>query len=168
MLRNTRHKTKHAVFRNCLTLLLGHTDSSATATGCLCVLTAYTQSPEVSQTTMRTNLLHSLQIFTELRVDTVCEDLGIFAIHDISLSVKEPCWNLVLCGVLDDCDDALEFFGCKFTGTFVEINIGLLAHQIGVSSSNALDFGQGVHDLLLSIDVGVEKSENELKVRLLS
>lgn len=38
----------------------------------------------------------------------------------------------------------------------VEVNIGLLAHQVGVATSDTLDLGQGVHDLLLSLNVGVE------------
>ena len=44
----------------------------------------------------------------------------------------------------------------------VQINIGLLADQVGVTTTDTLDSGQGVHDLLLSIDVGVEETENEL------
>lgn len=50
----------------------------------------------------------------------------------------------------------------------VQVHIGFLAHQVGVSTSDALDFGEGVHDLLLAIDVGVEETKNELEVRLLS
>lgn len=38
----------------------------------------------------------------------------------------------------------------------VEIDIGLLAHQIGISTAHAFDLGQGVHDFLLAVDVGVE------------
>lgn len=72
---------------------------------------------------MHTNLLHSLQIVTEVGVNAVGEDLGILAINNIALSVEEPCWNLVLCGVLDDCDDSLEFFGCKFTGAVSPLSI---------------------------------------------
>ena len=41
----------------------------------------------------------------------------------------------------------------------VEVDICLLAHQVGVSATDALDFGQGVHDLLLAIDVGVEETQ---------
>jgi hypothetical protein len=44
----------------------------------------------------------------------------------------------------------------------VEINIGLLADQVGVSSSNTLDLGQGDHDLSSTLDVGVEETENVL------
>jgi hypothetical protein len=44
----------------------------------------------------------------------------------------------------------------------VEIDISLLADQVGVATANTLDAGQGVHDLLFAIDVGVEETENEL------
>ena len=87
--------------------------------------------------------------------------------------------------VLDDCDNSLEFFGCDLTGTakslvfvainrphcsvpLVEVDISLLADQVGVSSADTLDSGQGVHDLLFSIDVGVQQSQDELEVRLLA
>jgi len=46
----------------------------------------------------------------------------------------------------------------------VEINISLLADQVGVSSSNTLDLGQGDHDLSSTLDVGVEETENVLLV----
>lgn len=35
----------------------------------------------------------------------------------------------------------------------VKIDIGLLADQVGVSTTDTLDLGHGVHDLLLSIDL---------------
>ena len=50
----------------------------------------------------------------------------------------------------------------------VQVDIGFLADQVGVSATDALDFSQGVHDLLLSIDVRVEETEDELEVGLLS
>lgn len=50
----------------------------------------------------------------------------------------------------------------------VQVHIGLLANQVGISATNTLDLSQGIHDLLLAIDVGVEESEDELKVRLLT
>ena len=49
----------------------------------------------------------------------------------------------------------------------IQVHIGFLANQVGVTASNALDLGEGVHDLLLAIDIGVEETENELEVRLL-
>ena len=35
----------------------------------------------------------------------------------------------------------------------VEIDIGLLADQVAVSATDTLDLGQGVHDLLLAINL---------------
>ena len=66
---------------------------------------------------MRTDFLQTLEIFTELAFHTVRQNLGIFTIDDIALTVEEPCRDLVLCRVLDDSDDTLEFFGGNFTGT---------------------------------------------------
>lgn len=63
----------------------------------------------MSQTTMCPNLFQSLQIVTQLRVDRVRQNLIIFAIHDIFLSVQEPGGDLELGGVLDDRHDTLKF-----------------------------------------------------------
>lgn len=49
-----------------------------------------------------------------------------------------------------------------------EINIGLLADQVGVAATNTLDLGQGVHDVLLAVNIGVEQTQNVLEVRLLA
>lgn len=66
-------------------------------------------------------------------------------------------------GVLDDGDDTLELFGGKVTGALAEVDIGLLADQVGVSATDTLDLGQGVHDLLLAIDVRVQQTDNVLE-----
>jgi hypothetical protein len=150
------------------TLLLGDTDGSATATGGLGVLTTDTEAPVVSETTVSADLLETLEILTELRVDVVGQNVRVLAVDDITLSVEEPGGDLVLGRVLDDGDDTLELFGGELTGALVQIDIGLLADQVRVSATDTLDLGQGVHNLLLSVDIGVKKTENELEVRLLS
>jgi hypothetical protein len=35
----------------------------------------------------------------------------------------------------------------------VEVHVRLLADQVAVAAAHALDFGQGVHDFLLAIDL---------------
>ena len=70
----------------------------------------------MAKTTMSADLLQAFQIITKLRVDTVGENLRVLAIDDITLTIEEPGWDLVLGWVLDDGDDSLEFFGGKFTG----------------------------------------------------
>lgn len=47
-----------------------------------------------------------------------------------------------------------------YSSPLVKINIGLLADDVGVSTTDTLDLGQGVHRLALSINVGVEETEN--------
>ena len=79
------------VYCNSLTtLLLGDTDSAATATGRLGVLTADTKAPVVTETTVSADLLQALKVIAELGVDTVGKDLRVLAIDDIALSVEEP------------------------------------------------------------------------------
>jgi hypothetical protein len=205
------------------TLLLGDTDGPAATTSGLGVLTADTEAPVVTETTVGADLLQALEIVTELGVDTVGENLAVLAIDNIALPVEEPAGNLVLGGVLDDGDDTLELFGRKLTGAvkrmsaflsflgsfnpvprvpniqiqlsgsfrqpsqsnpgkvclraanrgeegtvpLVEIDIGLLADQVGVPATDTLDLGQGVHDLLLAVNIGVEQTQDELEVALL-
>lgn len=98
------------------TLLLGDTDGAATATGGLGVLTADAEAPVVTETTVGADLLEALKIVTELRVDTVGQDLRVLAVDNIALSVEEPGGDLVLGGVLDDGDNTLELFGGELTG----------------------------------------------------
>ena len=49
----------------------------------------------------------------------------------------------------------------------VHIDVGLLAAQVGVSSTNTLDRRQGVHDVLFAINVRVEHTQNVLELILL-
>ncbi len=66
---------------------------------------------------MSTDLLQALEIVTKFRVDTVSENLRVFTIDNIALTIEEPGWDLVLSRVLDDGDDSLEFFRSELTGT---------------------------------------------------
>ena len=54
------------------------------------MLTTHTEAPVVSETTVGTDLLETLEIFTELAVDAVGQDLGVLAVDDVALPVKEP------------------------------------------------------------------------------
>lgn len=44
----------------------------------------------------------------------------------------------------------------------VHVDIGLLADQVRVTTSDTLDLGKGVHDLATTLDVGVEQTQNVL------
>lgn len=76
------------------------------------------------QTSVRADLLQPLQVVTQLTIDAVGQHLRILAVNDVALSVEEPAWDLVLGRVLDDGDDALEFFGGEIAGAVVwEVSI---------------------------------------------
>jgi hypothetical protein len=104
---------------NRLTLLLADTNGAASSTGGLGMLTSHTQAPVVTETTMGSDLLETLQIFTQLALHSVGQNLRVLAIDDVSLSVEKPGWDLVLSRILDDCDNSLEFFRGDFTGTAI-------------------------------------------------
>jgi hypothetical protein len=70
--------------------------------------------------------------------------------------------------VLDDGDETLELFGGEVTGALAKIDIGLLADQVGVAAADTLYLGQGVHDLLLSIDVRVQQTDDVLEAGTVS
>lgn len=123
----------------------------------------------MTKTSVGADLLESLEVLTELGVDTVGEDLEVLAVDNVALSVEEPGGDLVLGGVLDDGDDTLELFGGELTGAvraldwfvalmppsfffhgisvpLVEVDIGLLADQVGVATTHTLYLSKGIHD----------------------
>lgn len=155
------------------------------------MLTADTHTPVVPKTTVRANLLESFQVLTKLVVQTVGEDLRVFAVHDVFLPVEEPVRNLVLTRVLDDGDNALELIVGKFSGAkrerketsetrwiegragrypnnapFIQVHVCLFADKIRVPPTDTLDGSEGVHDLPLPLDIGVEETQDVLESRL--
>ena len=70
----------------------------------------------MTETTVGADLLETLEILAELRVDAVGQDLRVLAVHNVALTIEEPGGDLVLRGVLDDGDDSLELFGRQLTG----------------------------------------------------
>ena len=84
------------------------------------MLTPDTETPEVTETTVRTNLLQPLKVITELRVNTVGQDLQVLAVDNVPLPVQEPKRDLELGGVLDDGDETFELIRVKLAGAVVE------------------------------------------------
>ena len=48
------------------------------------------------------------------------------------------------------------------------IDLGLLAHGHGETTTNTLDRGQGIDDLLLSINISVQNTKNVLELSLVN
>lgn len=102
------------------------------------MLTAHTQTPVVTQTTVGADTLETLEILTDLAVEGVGDDLGVLAVGDVALSVQEPCGDLVLGGVLEDGDHTLEFFGGELTGAVFDFQVS--CHPILSSYQILVDF----------------------------
>jgi len=77
-------------------LLSGDSECAAGSAGGLGLLTSDLESPEVSETSVSSDLLQSFQIFSELGVDSVGDELGPCALTNVSLSVQEPLGNVVI------------------------------------------------------------------------
>lgn len=71
----------------------------------------------MSETSVSTDFLESLQILTELVVEGVGKNLRVLSVHNITLAIEEPSGDLILGRILDDSDDTLKLFGRKFTST---------------------------------------------------
>jgi len=118
----------------------------------------------MSQTTVSTNLLQSLEIVTKFRVNTVGQYLRVFAVNNVLLSVKEPRRDFELRGVLDDGDNTFQFIRVQVSSPLVKVDIGLLADKVGVTTTNTLDLSQGVHDFAFTVNIGVKETENVLEL----
>lgn len=139
-------------------LKLNRLSGLTTTTSGLGVLTSDTQTPEVTNTTVGSDLFQSLQVISQLRLQVVGQDVVVLTVNNVFLSVQEPSWDLVLGWVLQDGDDTLKLFLGQLTSTLGEIDIGLLTDQVGVTTTNTTDGGQGVHNLDLTVNVSVEQT----------
>ena len=54
----------------------------------------------------------------------------------------------------------------EFTGALVKIDISLLADNVRVATTHTLDGSQSKHDLLLTINISVEETQNVLELIL--
>jgi len=118
----------------------------------------------VPEAAMRADLLQTLQIVTQLRVERGGEQLRELAVRVVLLSVEEPVGHLVLARVGHDGDQLLHLFVGELAGPLVEVDVGLLDDEVGVAPADSLHRRQGVHDLGLAVNVGVHDTQNMLKL----
>jgi hypothetical protein len=148
--------------KNSRRYLLADGVDAATAGG-TSVLTPDLDAPVVAETPVRADLLEGLQVLTELGRDLVRNNVVRLAVDTVLLPVDHPVRDVESAGVLEDTDDALDLLGGELTGTLGEVNLGLLADQVGDTTTNTGDGGEGVDDLLPSINVSVEDTKNVLE-----
>ena len=128
------------------------------------VLTTHSVAPVVTDTSVHSDLLHSLDITADGGNQHVDHALAGLAGHEISLSVNEPIRDLELLGVVDDSNQLLDLFVGHGASTAIHINFGLLADQVGESLANTNNLGHGEHTLPLTVDVGVQHTQDVLEL----
>lgn len=129
------------------------------------VLPADTEIAGMTETAMEPHLLHPLQVLPSLGVQVVGQELRVGPILDVLLTVEKVLGDVVLQGILHDRDDALQLLPAQLTGTLAQINLGALANDAREATTNTRDGSQGILNLLLAIDVGVQNTEDVLKAR---
>ena len=89
-------------------LFLGDTHSTSPPASGLGVLTSHPNTPVMPQATVSSDFLESLQIFPELVLQLIGQNLGIFPITMVLLSIQKPVRNFILSWVLHDGNDPLN------------------------------------------------------------
>ena len=132
----------------------------------------------MSQTSVSSDLLESLQVLSELSVNTVGDELRPVAFTDISLSVEEPLGDVVVSGLGKNIVDLINVLFFQLTSSkrnrqvrrskmtifsclpLVKVDLSDLEDEVSESSADALDGLKGEHSLALTVDVCVLDSEN--------
>ena len=125
------------------------------------------QQPVVSQTSVLLDLLHALNIVSDLGVQRVGTDVDVSAVPVLLAPVQEPGRHAVGAGVGDDLGDLLPRLLADLARALLDVHLGQLADQVRESATDALDGGQGVGDAALALDVGVEHSDDQFELGLL-
>lgn len=134
------------------------------APGGACVLSTHPHTPPVTKTTVSTDLLKSFNVITKLGIKVLRKDLRVLSGLEVFLPVQEPQRDFELLRVLNDGHKLFNFIGSEFTGTLVDVYFGLFADKIGETASQTLDLRHGENYISLSLNVGVENTQNVLEL----
>jgi len=128
------------------------------------VLSTDSHSPPVTKTTVGPDLLHPLNIITQLGIKVLREHLRILSSPEILLPVEEPHGDFELTGVLDNGNKFFDLVGGQFTRTFVDVNFCLFADEVSETASKTFDFCEAEDDISLALNVGVEDTQDVLEL----
>ena len=118
----------------------------------------------MSETSVLSDLLHALDVFSDLGFKQVGGSVEVIAVSVVVASVDEPLGDAEGNGVGDDLLDLLPDLLTDLTGSGVEVDLGYLADEVGESRSDSSDRGYRVGDFALSLKVGVQDSDDVLEL----
>jgi hypothetical protein len=143
-------------------VLLG--DVAGLAAGGLGALTAGAEAPKVAETAVAADLPPALEVVTGSDVDVVDEKVEVLTSLHVTLTVEEADGDVVLLGVLDAVNDALNLGLGELASTLVDVNVGADTASVGKATADTADGGEGVQNLLGTVHVSVQDTENVLEV----
>ena len=123
--------------------LLGHMHGATMVACGLGVLASDTKSPEVAQPSVGPNLLHLLQVFMKFVVQTIGQDLAVFSILHILLSVEEPVWDHVLVWILHSGGHTFYVFLSELSCPLGEVDVCFPQHHMSKSLPHTLNCCNG-------------------------
>merc|ERR1719440_1537225 len=134
-------------------LLLGvHGGKSTVTASGLRVLTTHTDAPVVTKTTVEANTLHTLNVLTESLIQEVGIFLGSLAVLVVTVPVQHPGRDLELQRV------------AHHSHELVQVDVALLANDVGDTTTHTTDGGQSIHHLLAAVHVGIAHTQDVLEV----
>jgi len=119
----------------------------------------------MTEPTMSPHFPKPLQGFAHFVIEEIRIDMGSFAIFDIFFPVHKP-GRHELQRILNDSDELVDLFAGKFSSTLVEIHFSFLAHHICEPTADTTDLSDCERNLVTSIDIGVEDTQNVLELVL--
>ena len=87
---------------------------------------------------MESHLLHSLEVLTKSTVKQVRVFVRRLAVLNVLRSVQEPQGDLELLRIGNDRDDLGDFLLSELTSPLGEVDVALLADDVGESSTDTL------------------------------
>ena len=94
-----------------------------TTTGGFGAMTTNADAPEVTQTSVRADLLQSLHIVTQRSVERIRKHVRVFAGRKVFASIEEPDGHFELTRIRHHGHDAINFFRRQFTGTIIAVSV---------------------------------------------
>ena len=121
----------------------------------------------MAQTTVRSNLLQSLEVNAHLLCHLIRVNVAHATCKSILPAVQEPRRDVETLWIFNDRCHFINLICRQLTRSLVLIDIRLLANKVGKSPANTLDLAQRKHDLRLPIDIRIQNTKNVLEVFIL-
>ena len=135
-------------------------DGGAVSSGTLGVLSSDLEAPPMSESSVESDLLESLDVLSELGVEVSGGDLSELTVLEVVPLVKEPGGEPVALWLVADLGDVVDHVVGHLSGPEGEGDVGLLAKEHCEPSSYSSDLSDCEGSKPLSVEVGVLDSNN--------